>query len=517
MKKIVVFTFLCFCTLIAAAQKHDYIWLLGEPLNGVGDDYYGNSKIDFNFKPPKVSKLELGIDLTGFSVVCSDSTGNLLFYSNGLRIKNKLNQVMENGDTINPGYLWNLFNNMNLAYAGAPSAFVLPQPNQPNIYFLIHHDVEIKNNGSGDVFAKRLYYTVIDMNANNGLGKVVSKNQILLDSAIVVPTAVKHGNGQDWWIMSGYVGSTKHQLFLLDGSGIKGPFIQDLGSPISDGEDRGTCIFSSDGTKYAQIDVFKGVALHDFNRCSGKLSNLKFIPFSTSPAIRAGFCIFSPDSRFLYINRKGRVWSFDLQAPDVAASIDTLMPYEYGAVNCGWGDPFYWDSQLAPDGKIYYCGFWPTKCLNVMHRPNLPGLAADVEEGGFQLPREHGFSLPISPNYRLGRWKYSQCDTIDFAVGGDPPGFQNTAYDAQRAPSASGDSHNDYQILSPPIPGLPCEGCTENDFRILNDPRLMQLYARFQDDKFRLSELKLKPLSAAAQKYLPPTRTSFETSKKIEK
>ncbi|RMD97926.1 MAG: hypothetical protein D6816_16890, partial [Bacteroidetes bacterium] len=75
---------------ILTAQKHDYNWLFGT------DDNVGLILVNFDQEPPSVSLIEnppLEFDLTNASI--SDSTGNLLFYTNGIVVVNAQHQVME--------------------------------------------------------------------------------------------------------------------------------------------------------------------------------------------------------------------------------------------------------------------------------------------------------------------------------------------------------------------------------------------------------------------------------------
>ncbi len=436
MKKIIYFAALvvhiCFIADLRA-QKHDYNWMMGYE-NGGTNFEFGGMRLDFNFKPPKVISVNMGggYTFTNASACCSDSTGSLLYYSNGMSIKNKINQIMENGDTINPGEIWKRARMSNSGYFGL-SPFSLPQPGHPNIYYLFHQGTEFTL-ARDNVYWKYLYYTKIDMNANGGLGKVIVKNQVLMDSSLIVASATKHANGQDWWILCAYTGSTQHYTYLLDTQGIKGPFIQDIGPAFDTIELVGVSLFSPDGQKYVRHNGRREMRLYDFDRCSGSLSNLRFI---SRPSNRVGvdFLIFSPNSRFLYANRGNPgcvVATTDTEADDLVASFDTLMPWENNYFPAD--SPFqtnYGIGSLAPDGKIYYPTFSSTKRMNVIHRPNLPGLAADVEEAGLELTRYNNGWAPVFPNYRLGRLLGSPCDTLGF--GGDPDGFQNTTYSPKRA------------------------------------------------------------------------------------
>ena len=72
------------------AQKHDYNWVTGYEFNA--PDPFGNMRIDFNYSPPKVVKENLKMNFQSCRGSFSDSSGNLLFYTNGIRIFNKMCQ-----------------------------------------------------------------------------------------------------------------------------------------------------------------------------------------------------------------------------------------------------------------------------------------------------------------------------------------------------------------------------------------------------------------------------------------
>ncbi|MCB9338269.1 MAG: hypothetical protein H6577_09090 [Lewinellaceae bacterium] len=300
------------------------------------------------------------------------------------------------------------------------------------------------------------------MKANNGHGKVLEKNVLLMEGDLMWPSAVKHGNGRDWWIMGLQESDTKHYLFLLSKDGISGPSVQDIGPPFDTIEYAGKSLFSEDGSLYLRHDTNKALRLYDFDRCTGQLSNLRIIPHNPDeyPSWNAAF---SPDDRFLYLNRPGWVRTFDLAEMDFQTTYDTLATWE---LNFCPSYPFpssYLFCQLGPDGKIYYSNASSTRCLNVVNKPAFPGQAADCEEAGFELPGFNYLTLNQFPNYRLGEWDNSPCDTINFQKPGD--GFFANEY----SPGQSSQVDRSYTLL-PPIPGSPCKGCTERDLEILKNP-----------------------------------------------
>lgn len=445
------------------AQKHDYNWVTGFDFNY--PDPKGNMRIDFNHSPPKIHNENLMMNFQACRGSFSDSAGNLLLYTNGIRIFNKNRQLMEGGDTINPGQVWK--NSEAYGYVTLYPVVALPLPGSDGIHYLFHSDVVNGGNVSFS-YTKHFYYTIIDLNANGGLGKVLAKNQVLMDGEIMFPAFVKHGNGRDWWIMGMQRADTRHYLYLLDPQGIKGPFIQDIGPPFLPTEYEGENLFSENGALFLRHDAASALRLYDFDRCTGTLSNLRIIPYQEP--LHSAFAAFSPNNRFLYLSRPGLAWSLDLEAADLSSSFDSISVWENNFLPTYPWSTVLGINQLGPDGKIYWSNWLsPTQALNVMHRPDLPGDAADLEEEGLVLPRWSDLGICQFPNYRLGKWESSPCDTLHFQ--GTSDGFVATPYMPVTFRCDSG-----YTLL-PPIGGGACPDCTPRDLELLNNP-MAAVYAR---------------------------------------
>jgi hypothetical protein len=89
---------LSFISLNCLAQKHDNIWLYGKksssPIVKITKMTFTNE--DIVFEPT-----ELDGSFNHLASSMCDSSGNLLYYSNGCNIRNKNGFIMENGDSIN--------------------------------------------------------------------------------------------------------------------------------------------------------------------------------------------------------------------------------------------------------------------------------------------------------------------------------------------------------------------------------------------------------------------------------
>ena len=127
--------------------------------------YFGNfAGLDFSSgKPEPLTNGQL-INYEGCAVA-SDSSGNLLFYTNGMTVWNKEHQQMLNGE--------GLFGNT----SSTQSSIIVPTPNKPNEYHLFTVDVIGTTQDPG----RGLNYSIINMSRGNGLGAVTEiKNNNLL-------------------------------------------------------------------------------------------------------------------------------------------------------------------------------------------------------------------------------------------------------------------------------------------------------------------------------------------------
>ncbi len=109
----------------------------------------------------------------------------------------------------------------------------------------------------------------------------------------------------------------------------------------------------------------------------------------------------------------------DLSATNIGGTLDTLAYFDGKASP---QEPFvtgFFFPNLAPDGKIYYATTNSTLSMHLIHNPDLPGQAADVEQHGLTLPKYNSGTMCLFPNYRLGEWEGSPCDTINDQKPGD--------------------------------------------------------------------------------------------------
>ena len=395
MKNLLLFLFLPFTLL---GQKHDNVWLFGYNSNGAFDGAEGIIR-SFSDEESSFDYIPMLYDLSNCSSSISDKEGNLLFYSNGCMIFNADHEIMANGNGLNPGEVSDEKCPQRYT-SGSQSSLILPMPNNDSIYYLFHKRIIYEYNPNFDVITDKLLYSTVNTNLNNGLGGVELKNQELWTEPQTYGelTAVKHANGEDWWLISMGDHSNNYFFFSLTNQGVSYSHTQIIGLEASLEGSRGAqSNFSPNGKRFIRYSPFDGVFLFDFDRNQGLLSNFQHIPFNHNTII--GGAVISPNSRFLYIPYEIDLYQFDLEAEDIVNSQILIDTFD------GYTSPFsttFHNGQLAPDCKIYINSFATVDVLHVIHNPDELGTACNFEQHAIQLPFNHLRSLPHFPNYRLG-------------------------------------------------------------------------------------------------------------------
>ena len=386
------------------AQKQDYTWVIGHDYN-FDDDKYGRIVINFSSTPPSVEYLVGDVNMNMFvtNVSISDTFGNLMFYSNGYNIANENGQIVPNGEGLNPGAFHNqLCDVLGRGYGGGyASAVILPLPDNDSIFYMFHQSVKYIPPPQEDAYVDRLLFSTVKAKSNERL--VLEKNiPVIIDSlAFGEMNAVKHANGKDWWIILPRRNSNQFYIFLFTKEGIVDTLTQTIGNvPLPVDEGYGQTTFSPYGDKMIRYYPTNKVWAYDFDRSLGVFTGFSTINLNTGISIAFdGGCAISPNGRFLYIAALTNIYQFDLTASNISSSQTTVATWD------GFVDPIgvtFWHSQLGPDCKIYIVGGGDLRYYHIIHNPDEPGLACNVEQRGMVLPVPCGASIPYFPNYRLG-------------------------------------------------------------------------------------------------------------------
>ncbi|MBL7830083.1 MAG: T9SS type A sorting domain-containing protein [Saprospiraceae bacterium] len=417
---------------IANAQKNDQNWVLGIGTGGkkfpdsgvffMNFDYNGGYKWDIPDSDSNGVVATYAFGTTSYS----DKEGNLKFISNGIRIFNSTLEVMENGDTINPGYIWNKTSKQYNGYPATHNVLGLPAPGQEDDFaYMVHYGVDTCKNcyPLPNYFASPMYYSKLDLQANGGLGKVVEKNVIMAEGRFLPYSATRHANGRDWWLVVPEENKNIYCRWLLTPEGFKGPWKQQIGPIPNDNKSQYLLFscFSPQGDRFAAGWQSKEMVVFDFDRCTGLLDSPRTLSLNEPGYevwnIYRGCLCFSSSGRFCYINCGNRVFQVDLEESNL--SLDTIGTCQEcndceGSIgqSIPGGDGYEANMQLAPDGNIYFSQFQPHKCIFRIANSDKKYPDNDVKVEQVSTPFLQAVGMPFYINYRLGALAGSPCDTL---------------------------------------------------------------------------------------------------------
>lgn len=388
---------------VSAQHRQDYIWHFGKDQNGNKEGVQA-SLIDFNEDLIKPSVREGGLEFDQNNASICDKDGNLLLYSNGCAVANRLGQLMPNGDSINAGLffdqLW--LGDCGFGYPGRQDILILPDPGNEMEYYIIHKTTELNEDN------KHLKYTKVDMTLDSGLGDVVEKNKVFFEGKPLWSylTAIEHKNQSDYWIIQPKRDDNVYYRFLLNETGIEKQDSLRIGYVFGErASSAGDAKFSPDGTKYAIYNTIDGLQVFDFDRATGELSNVRLYETDSESQFFSSV-EFSSDNRFIYFMDYLNLWQLDLNDADPQSSVVLIDQYD------GTQDPFVTDfflSTLAPDCKIYIRGGSGANSMHVIKEPNKKGTACDFIQNAIRFPiitASGGF--PNFPRFRVDQ--EDKCD-----------------------------------------------------------------------------------------------------------
>ncbi|MEO7177068.1 MAG: hypothetical protein ABIV51_14165 [Saprospiraceae bacterium] len=222
--KLIITSMICLlCISIHAQKKYDYVWLSGGFENGSeGRQYF---TLDFT-KPINnrftnyTDLLDVWVAHTNSSI--SNSNGKLAFATNGCAILGQdLQIIAEDFDNEVDDF------DCNKGYPVKGSALLLPHITDTTLF----HFINIRlawGNPSLLVFNKHLKHALLE-STPTGLQLVKINNEIIVEDTLANPvTAVKHGNGRDWWVFTQKLGGNFYRS-LLTPNGFEPAQYQEIG------------------------------------------------------------------------------------------------------------------------------------------------------------------------------------------------------------------------------------------------------------------------------------------------
>lgn len=394
--------FLCLSIISKAQEKSDYHWIMGYPPNNL-DEYFGGVNLSFHDNQMNADYFNT-LSHCNENASLSTPSGRFLAYSEGCRLYNAQHEIMVNGDSLAYGEAWESYCKV-VGYPGTQHHLLLPWPGDSTMAIFLYLKY------SDDFSSTPLCYSTISFDDVNPLGRVILKDQFLLEPGLTaLLTGAKHANGRDWWIVLPEGKTNRFFTFLLDPTGITLTGTQALGDQIGLRAHSSQAVFTPDGNKYIRFNPWNGLDIFDFDRCTGQLSNIiESGPFS-DPVLPVGGVACSMDSRYLYVSNRQFLYQYDLEETNILSSRELVGTYD------GFVDPFpttFYQMLLAPDGKIYMFSSNGVKSLHVINHPERKGLLCDLRQHAIKLPAYNSTGSPTMPYFRLGPSDGSACDTLE--------------------------------------------------------------------------------------------------------
>ncbi|MFL5763790.1 MAG: T9SS type A sorting domain-containing protein [Bacteroidia bacterium] len=319
------------------------------------------------------------------SATISDAAGNLLFYTNGLSVWDKNNNLMPNGSGL---FSWGDVQQGSL---------IVPYPGNSDLYYVF----TIGLSGTASGYSKDLVYSIVDMTLNGGNGDITAKN-VLLDTDVTEKlTATRTNDGSGFWIVEHSFNSNHFKSYLITSSGLSTtPVISSAGITISS-----TTLGSFSFTGAIKISNNGCWLLSTIRETAAGTGKIELFHFDNMTGIVSGGTAaniphpygleFSPDNTRFYIgqNDYSPIYQYDLTAgsdPLILASQTAVS----GIIWCTFS------FQLAPDNKIYFAQC-ADSLLGAIEYPNIPGSACGVNEHALVVPSGTGNNCGLPNNYNL--------------------------------------------------------------------------------------------------------------------
>lgn len=405
------------------SQGISNIWILG--YDTVQNQNTGKTVIDFSGGVANTTlSYEYSRNFLRTSALIADSSGDLLFYTNGFDVCNKFGEIMPNGANIDSSQFLSSWYNDGMPYQ--QMSLILPSPGNDSLYFLFHETIHshfIDTMGAYVVYPNSLYYSIINMKSDSGRGDLILREQVVFNDTLTSGklTAVKHANGRDWWILLYRYEGDGYIKLLVTPQGIGAPVYQNIG-PRFRYLDAAQSVFSPVGNRYAIADSKNGVLIMDFDRCTGTLSNPIQISINDSALTRG--VAFSENGRYLYVSGVKYLYQFDSWAGNIATTQNTVAVWDgYYSPQPPFATTFN-TMQLASNGKIYINSTNSVKVLHSINYPDSAGISCGVCQHCLSLPTYNAFTMPNIPNYFLGADSGSVCDTLQLAIKKTEPKTQ---------------------------------------------------------------------------------------------
>jgi gliding motility-associated-like protein len=344
---------LCFIAYASLAQHERDNWIIGTRMTA---RFQNDSFVTTHLTAEKLYAAH------GFSTYSNRTTGELLLVTDGIKVYNKFYDQMPNGFDLNKDI-------------GSSHSAIVPNPAYNNIYYVIS-----STDRKGE-----MYFATVNLDKDSGLGDVVQKQQLIIDSVDMEFCVVKQLYDQGYWLITHKLTSNEFYAYRIGINGLDTiPVISIAGNISTEAFVSGKIVSNGVGTKfiYVKPDYNNTNTICDefmFDKNCGAISFYRSI---VDPEISDfASAAYSPNDSLLYVyrflNKIDLAWirQYDLMAPDPNNAYQTIAVINY-PVNSSHG--FTEDMLLGPDGQLYITDLF-FKGFKRIRYPNKMGVACSYE------------------------------------------------------------------------------------------------------------------------------------------
>ena len=287
-------------------------------------------------------------------------TGQLLFYTNGNSFWNRFGEMVDS------------------AYQGpvVEDVLILPLKAYKNRFIVFNFN---------QIF-------IVDMNARNGRGLILKKENFILQHSINRMTAVKHCLSESYWVIT--MNGKSFYAYLVHPDGQIDPPVISPNKGLFNINYSGDFVSSNNGEKLALTYyvpnnnvTYIGPLIFEFNkRCGTFLDGSTILPMQLNWDRPHGVS-FSPDDKLLYVAfgyQESQLVQYDLSNPS-SFYIAATSPENFNQIACG------------PDGKLYittHIGSIPSNKIDAVLNPNVKGSGCNYRENYMRLNGITNFEVP---------------------------------------------------------------------------------------------------------------------------
>ncbi len=360
------------------AQRRTWNWFFG---NGAGLNFSTGTPLDLIGGQINTEE--------GSASVSRRTNGQLLFYTDGVTVWNRLHEQMPNGFGLNGDP------------STSQSALIVPWPNNDDMFVIFTPAPITSSNVNGRCFC--LTYSIVDMRLNNGFGDVTQKNVLLDPDVTEHVTATADCNEGGWWVVVRRRENPAFASYHFTEAGIETvPSI----STINNGEevrDAGQMHIAPDGEHLVITSPAGSAFLYQFARSTGVAYG--GIELFNGERLGSSYgATFSVDSRYVFIASSVEtpastlIHRFDIEAGETSAIQASRQ--QLAALP---GTSAFTPMQLGPDSVVY------------IGRPGMQTLAT------IDLPSDPAPVVRDNAVFMTGTCRSGLPNLIDWLLAPHPP------------------------------------------------------------------------------------------------